>query len=293
MLNFKEITLADKPAIDSFLLNGIDVSCENTFVTLFVWQKAYNNKIAFHNNSLFIKYGFGDKELFRFPIGGNLEEGLKEIIDHCGKYPDFFTPISENFCDLPKWFNEKYSMIPLRDDFDYIYLQSDLSRLAGKKYHSKRNHIRAFSKLHNWHYEDITLKNSEAIRKCARLWYRQNSDRLDKYAHFEAESIETVLSNLDVLNIKGGAIFIDTKAVAFTLGTPINEKVFDIFAEKALPEFATAYTVINNEFAKKLNGYKYINREDDMGLEGLRKAKLSYHPTVILEKYKFTPKENL
>ena len=102
-----------------------------------------------------------------------------------------------------------------------------------------------------------------------------------------------MLQNTDYLEVTGGAIFVKDEAVAFTLGTPINGKVFDIFAEKALPEFAESYTVINNQFAQQLSGYKYINREDDMGLEGLRRAKLSYRPTVILEKYLFKPKENL
>ena len=109
----------------------------------------------------------------------------------------------------------------------------------------------------------------------------------------ERDGVLKVLQNIDYLKVSGGGEFVKDEAVAFTLGSPINGKVFDIFAEKALPEFAEGYTVINNEFAKQLSSYKYINREDDMGLEGLRRAKLSYKPAVILEKYLFKPKENL
>ncbi|MBQ6847871.1 MAG: DUF2156 domain-containing protein [Clostridia bacterium] len=291
MLNFRKIELEDKPVLETFLKNSEEISCENTFVNLYVWQKAYNNEIAIKGETLFIKYGEGDSENFRLPIGGNLEAGLKEIINHCGKYPIFWSPINENFASLPRWFTEKYDMSPTRDGFDYIYLCEDLALLSGKKYHSKRNHISAFSKKYSWHYEDISDKNIDKIRECAELWYSENADRLDRYALCEKEGVEEVLSNMEALDVVGGAVFVENKAVAFTLGTPINEKVLDVFVEKALPEYATAYAVINNEFAKRQEKYKYLNREDDMGLENLRRAKLSYRPAVILEKYIFTPKE--
>lgn len=293
MLDFRSITLEDKPLLDSFLQNSKEISCENTFVNLYVWQKAYNNKIAISGDTLFIRYGEKGDESYRLPIGGDLEKGLKAIIEHCGGFPVFWNPINENLSRLPKWFTEKYDILPARDSFDYIYLTTDLAELSGKKYHSKRNHISSFSKKYNWRYEEITPENAEMIMNCASEWYRQNSERLDRFALCEQDGINTVLQNLESLDVTGGAIFIDEKAVAFTLGTAINENIFDIFAEKALPEFSGAYAVINNEFAKRLTAYKYLNREDDMGLEGLRKAKLSYRPNVILEKYIFKPKDNI
>ena len=293
MLHFRSITLEDKPLLESFLQNSKEVSCENTFVNLYVSQKAYNYKIAISGDTLFIRYGEKGGENYRLPIGGDLEEGLKAITRHCGGYPVFWNPINEDFSLLPQWFTEKYDILPARDSFDYIYLTTDLAELSGKKYHSKRNHISAFSKKYNWRYEEITTENAEKIMDCAKEWYSQNAERLDRFALCEQEGINTVLQNLKSLEVTGGAIFIGEKAVAFTLGTPINENIFDIFAEKALPEFSGAYAVINNEFAKRLTAYKYLNREDDMGLEGLRRAKLSYRPNVLLEKYVFKPKENV
>ena len=173
-----------------------------------------------------------------------------------------------------------------RDAFDYIYLQSDLATLSGKKYHSKRNHISAFSKKYEWHYEAVNESNIDAVRECARLWYKENADRMSKTMLCEQNGIELMLSNMQSLNIKGGAVFVEGKAVAFCLGSPINSKCFDTHIEKALSEYSEAYTVINREFAKnELDGYMYINREDDLGLEGLRRAKLSYKPAILLKKF--------
>ena len=290
MLEFRKITLEDKPLLEKILKNSKEVSCENTFINLFVWQDAYNTEIALKNGNLFIRYGENNSVSYRLPIGGNLEEGLKDIISLQNDLPTFWNPINEAFSTLPKWFSDSYDIIPTRDGFDYIYKQSDLANLEGKKYHSKRNHISAFSKKYNWRYEKITPENIEKVIECSNTWYSQNAERLDSYALHEKEGLDLVFQNYDYLDVTGGAIFIEDKAVAFTLGTPINDKVFDIFAEKALPDFATAYTGINNCFAKELSGYKYINREDDMGLDGLRRAKLSYRPAVILEKYLFKPK---
>ena len=182
-------------------------------------------------------------------------------------------------------FGDKYTFEENRDAFDYIYLRSDLAELSGKRYHGKRNHISAFSKKHDWVYKPITPDNIAEVKLCAEKWYEENADRADKYLRCESRGVETVLDNMELLNVKGGAIYADGMVVAFTLGSQISREIFDIHIEKALSDYAEGYTVINREFARTLDGYKYINREDDMGLEGLRKAKLSYRPTILLKKY--------
>lgn len=295
MLNFRKIDITDIELFKTLTQSTNEISCENAFVNLYVWQDVYHNMIAVKNDSLFIKSEEDGVPTFRLPIGGNMEKGLKEIISYCGgKMPRFWNPSGESLLRLPSWFYEKYDFHEERDAFDYIYLQSALSSLQGKKYHSKRNHISTFSKQYNWHYEKITDQNIGKVRLCAKEWYEKNVDRLDKYMLCEKKGVELILNNIKALNITGGAIFVEDKAVAFTLGSPINQNVFDIHIEKALPEFATAYTVINREFAaNELQGYKYINREDDMGLEGLRKAKLSYKPEILLKKFFCTPKDEI
>ena len=209
-----------------------------------------------------------------------------DVVEYNGnKMPSFWLQEGERLSEFQEKYSQQYIFRESRDAADYIYLQSDLANLSGKKYHSKRNHINAFSKKHNWHYEEITQNNIENVRLCAEKWYKENADKEDSFLLCEKKGIGTMLDNMERLSLKGGAIIVDSNVVAFTLGSAINDTVFDIHIEKALKDFAEAYTVINREFAASLSDYKYINREDDMGLEGLRKAKLSYKPEIILKKY--------
>ena len=292
MLNFKKIELNDIDSYRKFIVNSKEFSCENAFVNLLVWQCAYNNMMTEVNGQLFIKSGEKGRESFRLPIGGELREGIKLIEEYCGGKPRLWAqqgPILDEFMSN---FGNEYTVESHRDAFDYIYLTEDLATLSGKRYHSKRNHISAFSKKYDWSYRTVNAENLEEIKDLAELWYNENSHRLNDSMRCEKNGINIILDNMEYLGIKGGAIYVENKPVAFTLGSPINKEVFDIHIEKALSDFGEAYTVINREFAKnELTEYKYINREDDMGLEGLRKAKLSYKPHILLEKYSLVRKD--
>ncbi len=286
MLNFKPITLDDAEILRPFVTSPARFSCESSTANLVVWAKMYDNMYAIKDGMLFIKSAGAEKETFRLPFGGNLQKGIQKLREHTKtEYPPLWVQQGERFIDFKLNFGKFYEFIPSRDAFDYIYLQQDLANLLGKKYHSKRNHISAFSKKYNWEYRQITQDNIPDIFECMEKWYSENADRFDDTMNTEKQGIELILNNMEPLNIKGGAIYVGSKAVAFTLGSPINKDVFDVHIEKALAEYATAYTVINNEFAKTLSDYKYINREDDLGIEGLRKAKLSYKPNLLLRKY--------
>lgn len=286
MLKFKNVEIEDIDIYKESMKNNKEFSCENSFVNLLVWQCAYSNMMAVSDGQLFIKSGTAEKETFRLPVGQDLEKGIKKLVEYNdNKMPSFWLQEGERLSEFQEKYSQQYIFRESRDAADYIYLQSDLANLSGKKYHSKRNHINAFSKKHNWHYEEITQSNIEKVRLCAEKWYKENADKEDSFLLCEKKGIGTMLDNMERLSLKGGAIIVDSNVVAFTLGSAINDTVFDIHIEKALKDFAEAYTVINREFAASLSDYKYINREDDMGLEGLRKAKLSYKPEIILKKY--------
>ncbi len=286
MLNFKPITLDDIENLRLYVSSPARFSCESSVANLIVWAQMYDNKYAIKDGMLFVKSGGVEKVTFRLPFGGNLQKGLKILSDYTKtEHPPLWVQQGERFLDFKVNFGKFYEFIPQRDAFDYVYLQEDLANLSGKKYHSKRNHISAFSKKYNWEYKQITKENIQDVLECMEKWYSEKTDKLDDTMITEKQGIALIINNMEPLNVKGGAIYIDGKVVAFTLGSAINKEVFDVHIEKALSEYATAYTVINNEFAKTLGEYKYINREDDLGLEGLRKAKLSYKPHLLLKKY--------
>ena len=288
MLKFKEIKIEDIDIYKQTVGNNIDRSCENSFVNLIVWQEVYNNMIAVEDGLIIIKSGSENNETFRFPFGKNMEKGYELILEYSkDKKTNFWGAQGKRFDKFKSLYGDYFDFFPERDAFDYLYLKNNLANLEGKKYHSKRNHISVFTKQHNWCYRTIDKSNIDDILKCAETWYEENLHRMDKYMLTEKKGIKFILENMEVLSVSGGAIYIKDKPVAFTLGSQICEDTFDIHIEKALKDYSTAYTVINREFAKRLpENIKYINREDDMGIEGLRKAKLSYKPEILIEKFR-------
>ncbi len=293
-MEFKKITLSDRDKLLPFLQNDNELTCELSFVNLLIWQPLYNNCYCIKDGILYLKSYDDHIETYSLPLG-DIKTGVQKIIEYTAQpYPTFWAQAGARFDEFAALYGDKYDIIESRNEFDYIYNSSDLITLAGKKYHSKRNHISAFSKQFDWHYEDICADNIERVRECASIWYSQSNDKMDDELKCEMQGVFMMLDNMDTLKLCGGAIVVDKSVVAFTLGSPINQKIYNIHIEKAISGFDAAYTVINREFAAHHCGdYKYINREDDLGLEGLRKSKLSYKPEIILPKYILTKKESL
>ena len=286
MLKFKKVEIGDISVFKKYIGFSGELSCESAFVNLLIWESAYNNMWAQEDGQLIIKSGKGEDSSYRLPFGNDFLKGIELVREYSGeKYPDFWVQEGARLDNFKAHFGEKYAFEENRDAFDYIYLREDLANLSGKKYHSKRNHISAFSKKHDWAFKTITPDNIADVKLCAEKWYKENADREDKYLRCERCGVETILDNMELLGVRGGAVYVGENVVAFTLGSKISGEIFDIHIEKALNDYAEAYTVINRELARTLTEYKYINREDDMGLEGLRRAKLSYKPAILLKKY--------
>lgn len=293
-MNFKKIELSDAELLKPYLTDKNELTCEISFVNLLLWQPLYNNCYCIEDGILYLKSYSDYVETYSLPFG-DIKTGMKKIMSCSSEeYPVIWAQAGKRFDEFKSIYGDYYDITESRNEFDYIYNTCDLINLSGKKYHSKRNHISAFSKQFDWHYEDITDANIESVKKCAEVWYRQNLSRMDEELKTEMRGVNLMLDNMEKLDIKGGAIIADNKAVAFTLGSPINEYIYNIHIEKAIDGYETAYTVINREFAAhNLSSYKYINREDDLGLEGLRKSKLSYNPQILLPKYICTKKEHI
>lgn len=288
MLDFRRSTPEDKQWIDEILKNSRHQGCVYTFAQTYIWAEKYNTQVCRYKNALLIKGGY-DESYYMYPAG---EYDIADVVDALKKDSeergvDFAFAAVEHWQaqELGEAFPERFACEEERDSFDYIYLSSDLISLAGRKYHGKRNHISKFLRKHpDCSYEDITPENIEQCRDAARLWFEQNSER--EGIGDELEAIERALDHFFEFEFIGGMLRADERIIAFTIGERLNSDSFVVHFEKALEGYEEAYTVINNRFAAmRLSDYKYINREEDMGIEGLRKAKLSYHPHLLLKKY--------
>ena len=264
-----------------------ELSSDNTIPNILVWNPDYT--IA--DGSIIIRTKSSKGNIYRLPIGNDIEKGIEYIreCENC-QYPTFWNAEGERLDLFKKLYGNKYIFVEDRDSFDYVYDKEKLVNLQGKQYHSKRNHISSFSKRYNWKFELLDEKNIKKFRQCSDKWYSTKIISDGTTLAIEKEGIELLLNNYKKLNIIGGGIIVDDTVIAFSLGTEINPQIFDICIEKALPEYAEAYSVINREFAKRLD-YKYINREEDLGIDGLRKSKLSYHPEFFVKKYFCYPKQ--
>lgn len=287
MLDFKNIRIEDKDRINKYLLDSGELSCEAAFVNLLAWQKAYGTKFAEKDGNLFIKSCDNNAEIFDLPFGEDFERAMSTIKNYCnGSFPEFYAQDGPRFEKLKSLYGDLFEFKECRDDFDYVYLSTDLAELSGKKYHSKRNHISAFSKKYDWKYEKLDKQNTDKVIECAEKWYSENVEKSDFYLKAEHDGLVEILKNAERLDACGGAITVNGNVVAFSVGSPVSKETFDVNYEKALSDYEDAYAVINREFVRnELTGYKYINREEDMGLDGLRKAKFSYKPTILLKKY--------
>lgn len=288
MLEFKSPKLSDYSSLNRFFCEEYELSCEMNFINIYIWQRVYENKFYMDDKTLFFKSISEDGGyVFSLPYG-DFEHGMNLIFEYAkevGIKPNFWSSQGARLDKFLKKY-KNYDLIPERDNFDYVYSREALSQLSGKKYHSKRNHISAFTKKYKWEYESLNDDNKDEFLKFAYKWYTDKDFKNDEGLMAECKALHEILSSDISMDYKGGMIKIDRNIVAATLGSPINSYTFDIHFEKADVDFQAAYAVINKEFAlRELGGYKYINREDDLGIEGLRKAKLSYKPEFLVEKF--------
>lgn len=290
MIEFSEPELTDKSRVDAVFYKRCYRPNDYCFGNVYIWRKKFNVRIAFHNGNLLLKYFVDGMPRYLFPAGtGDFRETIAEMAADAASHGDILRIASvtpEMGEMLAQIYPGKFEFHSNRDLSDYIYNSDDLIRLGGRKYHSKRNHITRFKADGNWSYEEITPAN---IGECVAMneqWFRENSDDgRDSSLMEEYEAIGEAFRNYEALAFAGGLLRRGGEVVAYTIGEQLCKDTFVVHIEKAFGRVEGAYTVINNEFVSRhCSGFQYINREEDMGDEGLRKAKLSYHPAVLLEK---------
>lgn len=290
MLDFHKPTINDKGWVDECLSHVGSMNCEYTFGNLFSWADNYNTTICKYNDFLITKWGIGNDINYSIPLGvGDFTSAVNEIISHAlnnGYAPKIYGITSAYLSMLQEAFTGKFSYEQNDDFSDYIYSVEKMANLKGKKYHGKRNHISNFKKNNpSWCFEMLSQDNMQDCLDYHKMWINDKDMNNEEYLE-EYNSVKKAFDNFDALGLVGGLIRVEGKVIAYTFGEPqMNGKCFVTHYEKADASVQGAYPIINQEFTKNcLLQYEYVNREEDLGIEGLRKSKQSYYPELLLEK---------
>jgi hypothetical protein len=289
---FKDLSLEERALIETAFLRLAPSISEFTFTNLFIWRHAYQLKISRLRDFLCLLSDKGETSFFFPPIGEGDRVKCCQLLLHYLKekgVPPRISRVPESLVTQTDWKTAGMVAEFDRDQSDYVYLVKDLIKLEGRKYHRKRNHIKQFKEKYSYQYIPLT---SEWIQECLRLeteWCDlRHCEAVPGLAN-ESIAIKETFTHFDQLSVKGGVILIGGKVEAFTLGEPLNRETVVIHIEKANPAFEGLYPLINQAFLEKeWSEYVYINREQDLGEEGLRKAKESYFPHHMINKYMIT-----
>ncbi len=295
-IELKKLEKNDKSIFDEFYSKDYFESSKHNFTNFYMWRDRYNIYWTLEDDILFI-FSLSDKSIKVWqPVCSSEKrrEAVEKVLRHkkdCSKNKKFM------FFSLEKFFVDELKKIPdlkieidfNRDTSDYVYLAEDLINLKGRKYHSKKNHLNRFYELYpNAEYLPISADIIEQCRIASNHWYEIASDENPHswLLSHEKQAICEIFDDFDFFKLKGGAYLVDGKVAAFTFGEKLNSDTAVIHVEKADPEIRGAYPAINQGFvANEWSQIKFINREEDLGLEGLRKAKESYKPIKMIEKF--------
>lgn len=293
-LKFRKLELSDKIRADGYLRRSGFLGCEYTFGNNFVWQDEFDVLACFTDEFYVLKRGNGEDTVFIYPAGSGDVKAAVEMLSEYARENGFPLKITAD-ADITRKITEMYpdaNSELMRDICDYVYYASDLENLTGKKYHAKRNHLNRFYE-NDWSFEPLTAENIGECLEMNNAWAEQSIDydnpRDVREKTDELRVVVRALKNFEQLGYIGGVIRVNGKVNGYTFGEPSSRDCFVVHVEKALRDFQGTYAAVNREFVKSLGGkFKYINREEDTGSENLRKAKLSYHPAFLEEKYEIT-----
>ena len=267
--------------MQAVMLHASRRNCNYTFANLVGWQFWYYTEVCVRENAVVLRYTFDGQRAYMVCTAEELSLELTEALldDSNGD----LTLIGLEDSQVPQLqTSHSISVEPVRNQYDYIYRRTDLAELHGSHLTAKRNHIHRFRAEHpDFEYRPLTPELFDECRRLMEIWQEEKdaSDTIDA----EKQVMETIFSNWDALGMIGGSIFVDGRMVAFTYGAAVTTDTFDVCVEKADRHVEGAFAIINQQFAEHLpEQYIYLNREEDMGIPGLRQAKLSYHPEILL-----------
>lgn len=306
MIKFKDVTLSDKAIIQRYTMYGERQNCDLSFANIICWRFLYNTQFAIVDGYLVFRFFAGHHLAYMMPLAEPRDHGdgilkvlpqeecdynvLKAIRDDSVAmgHPFLMLGVCNYMLDIiESKFPDVFISESFRERADYIYTREKLLYLTGKKLQSKRNHINRFKSLYpKYEYKPLT---TDLIPECIELENRWKQKAIaGGYGGGVKEEYRSILRAFhrwEHLEMVGGTLWVYGKLIAFTYGCPINHSTFDVCVEKADTDYEGSYAMINHEFISHLpENFYYINREEDLGDEGLRRAKLSYKPNILLEK---------
>ena len=290
MLNFQKITPEMRAEMEQYLL-PLGKSCEYTFTNLCIWGR---QKVTYIGGYALFFSQFDRKTVYPFPAGtGDIRPILDAIIHDASVrgIPCCITGLNQgDITTIEQLYPGKFRFQCDRESFDYVYNIDDLADLKGKKYQKKRNHVNRFRALHpQWRVEPLSRENIPSVQEMLGQWFelRQQEDPTAGF-NMEKLALERALKHYEELKLDGLVLFDGDRILAFSIASRLSSDTFDVHFEKAREDADGAYAAINQAFAQYLRekypDIRYLDREEDMGLEGLRKAKLSYYPDHLKEK---------
>ena len=287
MLDFKPLTIEDRAWAHPILYDAGRMGCEYSFANLLFWVTVRGG-VARVGDHICPMSRYGKRRMLFYPVGvGDPKPALEALREDAAAHGETFELRGVTADDreaLDRLYPGRFTYTPLRDTFDYIYPIGQLTELAGKKLQAKRNHINRFlADNPDWRTMPLDGQTVPLCREFAERWYEKHD--VSRSMQTERRALQLALDHFRELEMDGLVLHDGERVVAFTLGNRITPDVFDVNFEKADADVPGAYPLINREFARtvheKYPAVKWLNREDDMGLEGLRRAKESYHPQFL------------
>ncbi|MBL3593425.1 MAG: DUF2156 domain-containing protein [Synergistaceae bacterium] len=286
-LSFRPLALADGPALTRALRESSQKASDYTFVNLWAWQEDRRYEVAFADGLIWLRQTDPQERLWA-PLGSWQRDDWEELLTkHFPHGASFHRVPEKDALILADRLGPQVSLDEERDQWEYLYLVEELVSLRGNRFHKKKNLLRQFLRSYDWRYAELEPKCRRALLDLQEEWCRwKNCDDSPGLAA-EKEAITRILRDWEHFpGLLGGALFVDDVMVAYTLAEEVGDTVV-IHFEKGLGDYKGVYQAINQIFLEKSAGrFTYVNREQDMGEEGLKKAKMSYNPVDFLKKHR-------
>ncbi len=296
MLEFKELRLSDREWVQNALRQSDNMGCEYSFANNLAWRRASDTKYARFENFYICASFITDDGIpvFYYPAGaGDIRRVFCEMSETASAMgnPLVVIGVTQDKLEvLNELFGESFQAEPYPDGFDYIYRTEDIINMSGKKYHKKRNHLAQFRKSYeDYSFSEIKESDFDECIAMSAQFYNEKHGYTDHSSVVEQFAIHTYFSHFHELGLKGGVLRVNGRLAGFSIGERLCCNTFVTHIEKADISYKGAYTALTYEFTRHFaGGYEYINREEDLGIPGLRKAKESWYPVFLLKKYRCT-----